>query len=156
MKHKHKMAYLKSAEAFAECSVGERLRVGAIITKAGGGSIAEGYNGLPTHMDGPLEDEDGVTKPEVRHAEKNALLKLTRSNESSVGGTMFCTHPCCVPCAVDIVDAGILEFYFKDFYRDLKGVKYLLEAGVKVFKYVDGKFCPVINLGGENVSIQSK
>lgn len=159
MKLKHKIAYMENAESWAKCSVGERLKVGAIITKSGGGIVAEGYNGLPSHMDGPLEGEDGLTKPEVRHAEKNALMKITRSNESSIGSVVFCTHTCCKPCAVDLVDAGISAYYFKQFYKNWEGIQHLLDAGVKVYKWEEDyqQFRELINIrdlrGADGISV---
>jgi len=131
MKYKHKKAYMKCAEAFAECSVSTRLNVGAVIVK-NNRIISCGYNALPEHLDGPLEDSNGVTKAETRHAEKSALIGLTKSNETSVGATMFTTHSCCYLCSIDIVDAGIKKFIFKDHYRDDTGLKHLLECGVEV------------------------
>lgn len=133
MKHKHLMAYFKCAEAFAECSNSTRLKVGCVILK-NNRIISCGYNALPSHLDGPLEDEDGKTKLEVRHAEKNALMGLMKSNESSIGATMVCSHSCCALCAVDIVDAGIEKFYYKEEYRSDEGVKYLKDNGVVVVK----------------------
>ena len=84
MKNKHLSAYMKCAEAFAECSSSKRLKVGSVIIK-NNRIISCGYNALPEHMHGPLEDADGKTKPEVRHSEKNALLGLVKSNESALG-----------------------------------------------------------------------
>lgn len=133
MKHKHLMAYFKCAEAFAECSNSTRLKVGCVIVK-NNRIISCGYNALPSHLDGSLEDEEGKTKPEVRHAEKNALMGLMKSNESSIGATMICSHSCCSLCAVDIVDAGIEKFYYREEYRSDEGVKYLKKNGVVVVK----------------------
>lgn len=133
MKEKHKQAYMKCAEAFAECSVGERLRVGSVIVK-NNRIISCGYNALPEHLDGPLEDDQNVTKPEVRHSEKNALMGLIRSNESAVGATLFCTHACCKFCAIDIVDAGIIKFVYKHTYRSDEGLKHLITAGLEIEK----------------------
>jgi|SRR5690554_843938 len=133
MKHKHLIAYFKCAEAFAECSNSTRLKVGSVIVK-NNRIISCGYNALPSHVDGPLEDEEGKTKPEVRHAEKNALLGLMKSNESSIGATMICTHSCCPLCAVDIVDSGIEKFFYRAEYRSDEGVKYLKDNGVVVVK----------------------
>lgn len=103
--------------------------------------VSCGYNALPEHLHGPLEDENGNTKPEVRHSEKSALMGLVRSSENAVGATMFCTHSCCYFCAVDIVDAGIEEFIFRRFYRSDEGLIHLLKAGVKVrMAYSDDQF----------------
>jgi dCMP deaminase len=136
MKDKHIKAYMRCAEVFADCSVGVRLKVGVVIVKDNN-IIASGYNALPKHIDGALEDENNVTRPEVRHAEKNALMMLTKSTNTSVGATLFCTHACCKFCAIDIVDSGIKKVYYKNSYRDDSGLKYLLENNVEVEQLTD-------------------
>jgi dCMP deaminase len=133
MKAKHRLAYIECAEAFAKCSVGVRLKVGSVIVK-NNRIISCGYNALPEHINGSLEDEDGKTKPEVRHSEKNALMGLVKSNESAQGASLFCTHACCYFCAVDIVDSGIKEFYYREDYRCTEGIEYLQKNGVQVYK----------------------
>lgn len=133
MKTKHKLAYMECAEAFAKCSVGIRLQVGSVIVK-NNRIISCGYNALPEHISGSLEDEDGKTKPEVRHSEKNALMGLVKSNESAQGASLFCTHACCYFCAVDIVDSGIKEFYYRHPYRCTEGIGYLQKNGVEVYQ----------------------
>lgn len=131
MKHKHKLAYMKCAEAFAECSPATRLKVGAVIVKHNR-IISCGYNALPEHINGSCELPNGTTDPRVRHAEKNALIGLTRSSESSQGAEIFCTHACCQFCAIDIVDAGIKKFYYRNTYRDNSGIEYLESNGVEI------------------------
>jgi len=138
MKDKHLKAYMECAEAFAKCSVGERLKVGSVVIK-NNRIISCGYNALPSHMDGPLENADGKTKAEVRHAEKNALMGLIRSNESAVGASLFVTHGCCKLCAVDIVDAGIKVVYYKHDYRCDEGLEYLIKNGITVVKMNENK-----------------
>jgi len=133
MKIKHKLAYMECAEAFAKCSVGIRLQVGSVIVK-NNRIISCGYNALPEHINGSLEDENGKTKQEVRHSEKNALMGLVKSSESAQGASLFCTHACCYFCAVDIVDSGIKEFYYRHPYRCTEGVEYLKKNGVQVYK----------------------
>ena len=133
MKTKHKLAYMECAEAFAKCSVGVRLKVGSVIVK-NNRIISCGYNALPEHISGALEDDEGRTKPEVRHSEKNALMGLVKSNESAIGATLFCTHSCCKFCAIDIVDSGIKEFYYRYDYRDSSGIEYLKNNGILVEK----------------------
>lgn len=131
MKFKHKLAYMECAEAFAKCSVGVRLKVGSVIVK-NNRIISCGYNALPAHIDGNLEDDEGKTKPEVRHSEKNALMGLVKSNESAVGAILFCTHACCKFCAIDIVDSGIVKVYYRHEYRTTEGIEYLKANGVEV------------------------
>ena len=139
MKHKHKIAYMKTAEAFAECSVGTRLKVGAVIVKDNR-IISCGYNAHPEHIDGTLEGADGQTLPTVRHAEKSALMGLLRAGISPVGAVMFMTHACCKMCSIDIVDAGITKVYYRDEYRENYGKVHLLNSGVQVeqFNQING------------------
>ena len=136
MKEKHIKAYMECAEAFAKCSSSTRLKVGSVIVK-NNRIISCGYNALPEHLNGPLEDENNATLPEVRHSEKNALMGLVKSNESAVGATMFCTHSMCRLCAIDIVDSGIKEVYYKHEYRDLSGIQYLIDNNIVVIKLED-------------------
>jgi dCMP deaminase len=138
MKNKHMMAYMETAKVFANCSVGVRLKVGTVIVK-NNNIISVGYNALPKHIDGLLEDENGKTKPEVRHSEKNALMALTKSNQSSIGSTLFCTHAPCRLCAIDIVDAGIVKVIYESDYRDKDGIDYLANANIEVYQINIGK-----------------
>lgn len=134
MKHKHKKAFMKTAEAFAECSSGTRLKVGACVVKDMR-IIGVGYNALPKHIDGPLEDENNVTRQEVRHAEKSALMGLLRAGISPVGAEMFVTHSCCKFCAIDIIDAGIVKVTYKDTYRNTEGLQLLEDCGILVEQF---------------------
>ena len=131
MKDKHITAYMKCAEAFAECSNATRLKVGSVFVKDNR-IISCGYNGHAQHINDPCELPDGSTDPRLRHSERNALIGLVRSNQSAVGATMFCTHSCCVLCAIDVVDAGISALYYKHQYRDAAGLTYLINNGVLV------------------------
>ena len=134
MKDKHLKAYMKCAEAFAECSVGERLKVGTVIVK-NNRIVSCGYNALPLHLSGKLEDEQGNTRPEVRHSEINALMALIKSHESAVGSTLITIHSCCKMCAIDIVDSGVERVIYKEEFRSLDGINYLKQNGVQVVKY---------------------
>jgi len=134
MKSKHIQAYMKCAEAFAECSNDLRLKVGSVIVKDNR-IISCGYNAHAEHINDPNQLEDGTTDPRVRHSEKNALMGLVRSNQSAVGATMFCTHACCNFCAIDIVDSGIKKFFYRYEYRDHSGVKYLQDNSVEIHKF---------------------
>jgi len=133
MKDKHIQAYMECAEAFAKCSVSTRLSVGSVIVK-NNRIISCGYNALPEFLNGPLEDEFGKTLPETRHAEKSALMGLTKSNESAVGSVLFCTHACCKFCSIDIIDSGITKVYYRNEYRSTEGLEYLRANNVEVIK----------------------
>ena len=139
MKEKFKLAYMKAAQTFAELSSARRLHVGAIVVKDDR-IISIGYNGMPAGWDNNCEDEtryeDGgvilKTKPEVLHAETNAIAKLAKSNESGLGADIFITHAPCLDCAKLIYQSGIRAVYYSKDYRDHAGINFLSKSGVIV------------------------
>jgi dCMP deaminase len=142
MKTKFRNAYMKVAETFAELSSARRLHVGAIVVKEDR-IISIGYNGMPAGWDNDCEDYFGldlkgnptlVTKPEVLHAETNAIAKLAKSTESGMGATMFVTHAPCLDCAKLIYQSGINTVLYRNSYRSDDGVNFLNKAGVTVEK----------------------
>jgi dCMP deaminase len=74
------------------------------------------------------------TKPEVLHAETNAIAKLAKSTESGQGATMFVTHAPCLDCAKLIYQSGINSVYYRNSYRSEDGIKFLEDCNVKVDK----------------------
>ena len=156
MKQKFLDAYMRTAEIFAELSTAQRLHVGSIIVKDDR-IISIGYNGMPSGWDNNCEVktycDDGdwseqqlpkdsniwkkyklTTKPEVLHAESNAIAKLARSIESGFNSDMFITHAPCLECAKLIYQSGINSVYYRNSYRDENGIQFLEKAGVKVEK----------------------
>jgi dCMP deaminase len=140
MKQKLLDAYIKTAETFAECSTARRLHVGAVIVKDDR-IISIGYNGMPIGWDNNCEDEikwpNGeikflTTKPEVLHAETNAIAKLAKSTESGLGATMFVTHSPCLDCAKLVYQSGINTIYYRNSYRNEDGIQFLEKAGVLI------------------------
>jgi dCMP deaminase len=123
-------AYMDTAKRFAQLSHAKRLQVGAIVVKDDR-IISIGYNGMPTGWDNCCE-EDGKTKPEVLHAEANALTKLAKSTESGDGAMLFCTHSPCIDCAKLIAQSGITHVYYDDNYRSEEGLKFLVKSGVLI------------------------
>lgn len=71
-----------------------------------------------------------VTRPEVIHAERNAISKLARSHESGEGAVLFVTHQPCYECAKEIHSAGISHVYYLYPYRITDGIDYLKKAGI--------------------------
>ena len=137
MKRKHVQAYMDVAETFAQCSSAKRLKVGAIIVKDDR-IISIGYNGTPSGWDNVCEDGMNKTKPEVLHAESNAITKLAKSTESGDGAIMFCTHAPCLNCAKLIAQSGISEIYFREYYRDRDGVEFLGRCNVQIHHANEG------------------
>ena len=145
---------MKVAETYASLSTAVRLKVGAIVVKDDR-IISIGYNGMPAGWDNNCEDkiycDDGdcleqqlpkesdtwkkyklKTNPEVLHAETNAIAKLARSSESGLDATMFITHAPCLDCAKLIYQTGISTVYYRNTYREINGVEFLLKGGIDV------------------------
>ena len=133
MKNKHIAAHMKSAFNYAECSTAERLKVGCVVVKDDR-IISIGYNGMPSGWTNVCEDHRFQTKPEVLHAEENALTKLARSNESGEGSTAFITHVPCLSCAKLLYSSGIVEVYYKPPYKNSEGLDFLNYCKIKVDK----------------------
>ena len=156
------------AERFAQLSTAKRAQVGCIIVKDNR-IISIGYNGMPSGWTNDCETtttwndvphmrekyiQDGAvmhdsphgatwsrkkTKPEVLHAETNAIAKVAQSPESSKDATLFCTHAPCLDCAKLIYQSGIETLYYRNAYRDTTGVEFLKSSGVNVHHYNTGK-----------------
>ena len=123
--------YLRMAWIWAENSYCLRRKVGAILVKDRM-IISDGFNGTPAGFENICEDENsGLTKPYVLHAEANAITKVARSNNSSEGSTLYVTASPCLDCAKLIIQAGIRRVVFNDLYRLSDGIDLLQRAGVE-------------------------
>ena len=127
-------SYLDMAAVWAKNSYCTRRKVGAILVKDRM-IISDGYNGTPSGFENVCEDENNVTKPYVLHAEANAITKVARSNNSSLGATLYITDSPCLECAKLIIQAGITRVVYEQEYRVRDGVDLLLRAGVQVEKF---------------------
>ena len=159
MKEKFVTAYMDVAQRFAELSTARRLHVGAIVVKDDR-IISIGYNGMPAGWDNDCENTEYVSsdeqipspdemkrlgftgtdqgwyrlksKPEVLHAETNAIAKLAKSTESGDGAVLFVTHSPCLDCAKLIFQSGIRSVFYRNSYRSTDGVSFLERSGVTV------------------------
>jgi dCMP deaminase len=135
MKTKYKLVHMQAAHLYANLSTARRLKVGALVVKDDR-IISIGYNGMPAGWDNncETEQEDGTikTKPEVLHAETNAIAKLARSSESGLDATLFVTHSPCLDCAKIIYQSGIKHVYYATDYRDDSGIVFLRNSGIQV------------------------
>lgn len=122
--------YLRMARIWAENSYCQRRKVGALLVKDQM-IISDGYNGTPAGFENICEDETGVTKPYVLHAEANAITKIARSGNSSQGSTLYITASPCLECSKLIIQAGIKRVVFNDLYRITDGLEVLRRAGVE-------------------------
>lgn len=123
--------YLRMASIWAENSYCNRRKVGALIVKDKM-IISDGYNGTPSGFENVCEDENGVTKPYVLHAEANAITKIARSGNNSDGATLYVTDSPCIECAKLIIQSGIKRVIYARQYRLTDGVDLLKRAGIEV------------------------
>jgi dCMP deaminase len=152
--------YMQNAYQFAELSYAERRKVGCVIVKDHQ-VISFGYNGTPHGFDNECEETDtmyyenpdiavdlmeqgyecnngvchkhgATTKPEVLHAESNAIMKVAKSTMSCNGAELYTTTCPCFGCAKLIIQAGISKVYYTETYRDMGGVELLGKAGIIV------------------------
>lgn len=134
-------AHLKTAKAYSELSYAKRLKVGAVLVKKDR-VVSVGRNGTPPGWDNICEfqsfNESGepilITKPEVIHAEANAILFAAREGIKTEGCEMVTTDSPCFECAKLIVNSGIKVVYYNIEYRDKSGIKFLKENKIVVKK----------------------
>jgi len=129
-------SYLEMASVWAENSYCVRRKVGAILVKDKM-IISDGYNGTPSGFENVCEDDEGVTKPYVLHAEANAITKVAKSSNSSEGATLYVTASPCMECSKLIIQAGIKRVVYRDEYRIKDGIELLRRAGIEVVKYTE-------------------
>ena len=126
-------SYLTMAGVWAENSYCQRRKVGALIVKDRM-IISDGYNGTPCGFENVCEDENGITKPYVLHAEANAITKVAKSNNSSDGATLYVTAAPCVECAKLIIQSGIKRVVYRDSYRITDGLELMERAGIDLLQ----------------------
>lgn len=123
--------YIRMATIWAENSYCTRRKVGAIIVKDQM-IISDGYNGTPSGFENVCENEDNLTKSYVLHAEANAITKVSKSNNSSDGATLYVTTSPCMECSKLIIQSGIKRVVFDERYKTTDGLDILNRAGVIV------------------------
>jgi dCMP deaminase len=133
-------AYLLMAETWGQLSKAERKKVGCLVVKDGQ-IISDGYNGTPAGYDNVCETENEgfhpsaenklETKPEVLHAESNALMKLAKSTNSSEGSTVYLTMSPCFECSKLMIQAGVKRLVYSEKYRNESGIKFLNENKIE-------------------------
>lgn len=144
MKQKWIDAFMDTADRFAQLSSAVRLKVGAVVVKDNR-ITSIGYNGTPSGWDNNCEEivyriaEEPTTKtkPEVIHAEANAIAKLASSSESGKGADMFVTHAPCIDCAKMIYGAGIRKVFYRHSYRDTSGLDFLGKCNIEIERVED-------------------
>lgn len=123
--------YLEMAQIWGQNSYCVRRKVGALIVKEKM-IISDGYNGTPAGFENVCEDEEGITKSYVLHAEANAITKVAKSNNSSNCATLYITTSPCIECAKLIIQSGIKRVVFSEKYRKQEGLKLLDRANIEM------------------------
>lgn len=139
-------AHLEAAKAYAKLSKAKRLKVGAVICRDDR-IISIGYNGMPSggdniceyridHINGldQIEEIEWRTRPEVIHAESNAIAFAAKNGVATDGCKLVLTHSPCFDCSRLIIQSGIKEVVYETDYRDISGIDFLKENGVSVWK----------------------
>lgn len=129
-------AYLRIADEWGQLSYCQRKKVGAIIVKDRM-IISDGFNGTPSGFENCCEDDAGITKWYVLHAEANAILKVAKSTQSCKDATLYITMSPCKECSKLIHQAGIVRVVYIYNYRDNSGIEFLEKAGVEIVQYPD-------------------
>ena len=129
-------AHMKTASVYAKLSSAKRLQVGCVIVKDNR-IISIGYNGMPSGWTNECENTDEygmmpITKPEVLHAETNAIAKVAKSSESAEGSTLYTTCAPCLECAKLIYQSGISRVVYGHGYRENTGLTFLNQCGIIV------------------------
>lgn len=124
--------YMQVAYQFAKLSYAERRQVGCILVK-NEQVISFGYNGTPRGFDNTCE-LDNTTKPEVLHAESNAITKVAQSTMGSGGAELYTTTAPCFSCSKIIIQSGISRVYYSETYRDMSGIELLEQANIEVIR----------------------
>ena len=128
---KYDKAYLRIAKEWGQLSYCKRKQVGAIIVKDRM-IISDGYNGTPSGFENCCEDDEGLTKWYVLHAEANAISKVARSTQSCEGATLYITLSPCKDCSKLIHQSGIKRVVYHEEYKDCSGIDFLRKAGVEI------------------------
>ena len=124
---------MEMASVWARNSYCKRRQVGALIVKDRM-IISDGFNGTPSGFENICEDENGVTKPYVLHAEANAITKVAKSGNNSDGSTLYVTSSPCLECSKLIIQSGIKRVVYQEEYRLTDGIDLLRRAGIEVLK----------------------
>ena len=136
------------AAVFATRSTCSRLHVGAVFSRDGR-ILVTGYNGAPAglphcdHSCNCLEAMKGhaghnpacaseLPCTQAEHAERNAIAWAARHGVKLEGSEVHVTHMPCLPCAMAMINAGVVAVHFRESYRLRDGIELLRSAGVQL------------------------
>ncbi len=132
-------------ELVAQRSTCLRRHVGAVLVRDKR-IITTGYNGAPVNIKhcldaGCLREQMGIPSGERHelcrglHAEQNAIIQAAIQGVNIQGATLYCTNMPCAICTKMLINAGIIEIFYKEGYTDPLAADMLAEAGITPKKY---------------------
>lgn len=126
--------YMETARAFAQLSHAVRKKVGGIAVTPQD-VVIYSWNGRPSGDSNICELSPELTHPEVLHCESNLVAKAAREGISMKGSNVFVTLSPCLPCAMQMFQAGVVGVFYDEEYRITDGIKFLKSHGVHVEQY---------------------
>ena len=131
--------FMEIAKMVAKRSTCDRRNVGAVIVKDKN-ILSTGYNGSPKGL--PHCDEAGHEMSDghcVRtiHAEANALIQAAKHGVAMDEAVMYLTDSPCYDCFKMLVNSGIKEVVYGEYYdsrygSSSKGLKLAKKARIKI------------------------
>ncbi len=132
--------FMRITYMVAERSTCSRRKVGAIAVK-NNHILATGYNGAPAGLDhcldiGCLRQELSIPSGERHeicraiHAEQNLIIQSAVHGANLHGADIYCTTFPCGICAKMLINCGIKQIFFVDFYPDTLSTDMLTAANI--------------------------
>ncbi|AEO14560.1 cytidine and deoxycytidylate deaminase zinc-binding region [Pseudomonas phage phiPto-bp6g] len=135
IKDKMKKVYMETARSFAKLSYAERKKVGGVAITPQDVMLTS-WNGRPAGDPNECElDGVDVTHPHVLHCESNLVAKAAREGISLKGSSVFVTLSPCLPCAMQMFQAGVISVIYDEQYRLTDGIDFLKTHKVNIEKY---------------------
>jgi len=136
---------MRTASGIAGCSKCKRAKTGAVIYLVDRHLTLAAHNRIEGSYDVckkcPREGRrhgtwDGSDKCPVIHAEVAVIKDARAQGIPTRGAIMVCTYKPCMPCASEIILAGITSVVYRDEYDGGEDViAFLSRSGVKVRRY---------------------
>ena len=132
--------FMDIAERTAAMSYAEKRKVGCVIVRDNH-IIAAGWNGMPCGYPNCCEYVDDAmgelkTRPEVIHAEANAIYWCAKTEIITEGATAYVTLSPCRHCALGLIQSGIKRVVYGELYWNAEktGLDLLKNAGIEVVR----------------------
>tara|TARA_Y100000385_G_C12801563_1_gene512096 strand:+ start:309 stop:719 length:411 start_codon:yes stop_codon:yes gene_type:complete len=126
--------WMNFSQSIAERSCDSKYKVGSVIVNSENTQVLSiGYNG-DQKGGSNKRDSTATGQSGFIHAEINALIKMDYNNPCKK--KMYLTLSPCEVCAKAIVNAGIEEVIYSEFYKPgQNGIRILNQAGILVRKH---------------------